>query len=51
MEDYERLLFVCNRTNLKRQLKDLLQQFGQEVPYMKDDKKKFVLDTKGNKIP
>lgn len=31
--DHERLLFVCNRTNLKRQLKkDLLQKYKQSIP-------------------
>ncbi len=33
LKEDERLLFVCNRTNLKRQLKrDLLTKFGEEVP-------------------
>lgn len=33
LKGHERLLFVCNRTNLKRQLKkDLLFKFGEEIP-------------------
>ena len=33
LEDYERLLYVCNRTNLKRQLKkNLLEKYGLEIP-------------------
>lgn len=51
MSSYEKLLYVCNRTNLKRQLKkDLLEQFGEEIPYQKNNKNEFVLDEKGNKI-
>lgn len=33
MESYEKLLFVCNRTNLKRQIKnDLLDKFDYDAP-------------------
>lgn len=33
IEDFEKVLLVCNRTNLKRQLKnDLLKKYGLEVP-------------------
>lgn len=33
LDSYERLLFVCNRTNLKRQLKkDLLKKYNQPIP-------------------
>lgn len=38
LESHERLLFVCNRTNLKRQLKrDLLRKFKEEVPEKLND--------------
>lgn len=33
IKEHERLLFVCNRTHLKRQLKkDLLEKYGMKVP-------------------
>lgn len=33
LQNHERLLYVCNRTNLKRQLKsDLLVKYGKKVP-------------------
>ena len=51
IEGYETLLYVCNRTNLKRQLKkDLLEQFGFSVPYLKNDDGEYIFDNKGNKI-
>lgn len=50
MKDYERLLYICNRTNLKRQLKvDLLEQLNRPVPYLKSEKGEYIL-YKGNKI-
>ncbi|MDP4143114.1 MAG: DEAD/DEAH box helicase family protein [Bacillota bacterium] len=51
IEEYERLLYICNRTNLKRQLKkDLLEQFGEEVPYLKDKNGEYLLDKDNNKV-
>jgi len=39
IEEYERMLLVCNRTNLKRQLKiDLLKKYDEEIPYIKGEK-------------
>lgn len=39
IEEYERMLLVCNRTNLKRQLKiDLLKKYDEEIPYTRDEK-------------
>ena len=44
MKDYERLLYICNRTNLKRQFKvDLLEQFNRPVPYLISEKGEFLL--------
>jgi len=37
MPKHERMLLVCNRTNLKRQLKiDLLKKFDKDIPMIKD---------------
>lgn len=38
LDNHERLLFVCNRTNLKRQLKiDLLKKFNMPIPMTNDE--------------
>ncbi|WP_186430059.1 DEAD/DEAH box helicase family protein [Clostridium sp. BSD9I1] len=51
LKSYERLIYVCNRTNLKRQLKkDLLFQFGEEIPYLKNKNNEYELDDEGNRI-
>ncbi|HCL4470320.1 TPA: DEAD/DEAH box helicase family protein [Clostridium botulinum] len=50
LEEYENLLYICNRTNLKRQLKkDLLEQFGKEIPYIKNKNGQYKLK-KGKRI-
>ncbi|MBZ9635523.1 DEAD/DEAH box helicase family protein [Clostridium sp. FP1] len=50
MKDHERLLYICNRTNLKRQLKvDLLEQLNRPIPYLKSEKGEYIL-YKNNKI-
>lgn len=42
MSSEQEMLFVCNRTNLKRQLKiDLLKKYGKDIPY---DKKNSSID-------
>mgnify|MGYP001560480590 FL=1 len=51
MKDYEKLLYICNRINLKRQLKkDLLEQFNRPIPYITDEKSEYILDKNNNKI-
>ena len=43
IEDYEKILLVCNRTNLKRQLKrDLLLKYGLDVPESLEDLDKIT---------
>ena len=43
IEDYEKILLVCNRTNLKRQLKrDLLLRYGLDVPESLEDLDKIT---------
>lgn len=50
MESYQKLIYICNRTELKRQIKiDLLRKYGMEIPYKKNDKGEFILDKKGKK--
>ncbi|KOY66346.1 DEAD/DEAH box helicase family protein [Clostridium sporogenes] len=50
LEEYENLLYICNRTNLKRQLKkDLLEQFSKEIPYIKNKNGQYKLK-KGKRI-
>jgi len=50
MKDYEKMIYICNRTELKRQIKlDLLKKFNLEIPYLKDEKGEFVLN-KNEKI-
>lgn len=37
LESHEHLIYICNRTNLKRQLKiDLLKKFNQKIPINKE---------------
>lgn len=46
----ERILYICNRTNLKNQIKkDLLIKFGHEVPYLKNEKGEYVINEDGKK--
>ncbi len=43
IEDYEQILFVCNRTNLKRQFKkELLDKYGLEIPESLDELDKIT---------
>lgn len=54
LEDYQTLLYVCNRTNLKRQLKiDLLNKYNKSIPMIKEkvkdeNNKEIEVDT--NKV-
>ncbi|HCL4559293.1 hypothetical protein AL713_15920 [Clostridium botulinum] len=44
LEEYQNLLYICNRTNLKRQLKkDLLEQFDEKIPYVKNENGRYKL--------
>lgn len=49
MEHYERLIYLCNRLALKRQIKlDLLKKYDMTIPLLIDEKENLVLDEKGN---
>jgi hypothetical protein len=51
MNDYEKMIYICNRTELKRQIKlDLLKKYNFEIPYLKDKEENFIFDKDGNKI-
>lgn len=50
LEDWEKMIYICNRTELKRQIKiQLLEKYGEKIPCKKDNKDKFILDKKGKK--
>lgn len=50
LEDWEKMIYICNRTELKRQIKlDLLKKYNEPIPYKKDDKDNFMLDKNGKK--
>jgi hypothetical protein len=47
----ERVLYLCNRSNLKKQIKiDLLKKYDMDIPYLKTNKGKYKLDKSGKKI-
>lgn len=51
MESYETMIYICNRTELKRQIKlELLKKFNKEIPYLKDREGNFILNDKNEKI-
>ncbi|NRT32625.1 hypothetical protein BJV38_004790 [Clostridium beijerinckii] len=50
IEDYEKMIYICNRTELKKQIKkDLLEKYDMEVPYLKNDKGEIITNSKGEK--
>lgn len=51
MPKNERLIYLCNRTALKEQVKlDLMDKFNIEPPWEKDDNGEFIVDDKGNRV-
>lgn len=51
MDEYEKMVYICNRTELKRQIKlDLLKKFNKELPYQKDANGNLILDSNNRPI-
>lgn len=46
VEEWENILYICNRIELKRQVKqDLLKKYGMEINYVENDNGQLIVDT------
>lgn len=50
LKDYEKMIYICNRTELKKQIKiDLLNKYEMKIPYITNDKGEVITNKKGEK--
>ena len=48
LKDYEKMIYICNRTELKKQIKiDLLNKYEMKIPYITNDKGEVITNKKG----